>query len=282
MILLDGKEVAKKIEQEIIEKTKILKDRGITPGLAVILVGADPASQSYVKNKEKLALKLGFYSTHLNFESSITQEELIAEIKKLNNDPLIHGILIQLPLPKHIEGKAILDAISRYKDVDGFNPYNVGKLDTGDSIFKPCTPYGIMKIFEHYNIELSGKHVVVLGRSNIVGKPIGHLVIENDATVTVCHSKTKDIKKYSLMADILISAIGRPNSVTEDMVSPGTIVVDVGINRVDDKLVGDVDFENVKDKCSYITPVPGGVGSMTVIMLMYNTLESALRHGGLL
>ena len=282
MILLDGRFVAGEIKKEIIEKTLLLKDQGITPGLAVIIAGSDQASQSYVKNKEKLAASLGFNSRLIELPLDVTQEELFNQIDLLNKDPMIHGILVQLPLPGHIDGKKVLEKISRHKDVDGFNPYNVGKLGVGDSVFKPCTPYGIMKLIDYYNIDLSGKHVVILGRSNIVGKPVAHLMLERDATITMCHSKSKNISNFTRQADVIVAAIGKAKYLKRDMVKKGAIIIDVGINRLDGKMVGDVDFENLQDIADMITPVPGGVGAMTVIMLMYNTLESAMRFGGIL
>lgn len=276
--LIDGKEIAKKKKQEIAQEVEKLKQAGITPGLAVILVGENPASQTYVKSKEKACLDLGMHSLLIKLPVTISEQELIAKIDELNNDDAIHGILVQLPLPAQINESNIIEAIVPEKDVDGFHPINVGKMMTGMDAFLPCTPYGVMVMLEESNIEIAGKHVVIVGRSNIVGKPAGQLFLNENATVTYCHSKTVDIKSYTNDADILVVAIGKANFITADYVKNGAVVIDVGMNRNSEgKLCGDVDFAEVKEKASYITPVPGGVGPMTITMLMFNTLKSAKR-----
>lgn len=257
-----------------------LKEQGIVPGLAVILVGEDPASRSYVKGKEKGCEQVGIYSELIEFPDTITEERLLAEIDRLNEDDRINGILVQLPLPKHIEEKAIIERISPEKDVDGFHPICVGRMMTGQDTFLPCTPHGIVELVKETNLDITGKHVVVIGRSNIVGKPVGQLFLNENATVTYCHSKTKNIKELSKLADILIVAVGRPKMVTADYIKEGAVVIDVGVNRLETgKLCGDVDFDNVLDIAGYITPVPKGVGPMTITMLLHNTVESAKRAG---
>ncbi|MBN2260546.1 MAG: bifunctional methylenetetrahydrofolate dehydrogenase/methenyltetrahydrofolate cyclohydrolase FolD [Clostridiales bacterium] len=282
MKIIDGKLVSAKIKEELAVEVEKLAKHGIVPGLAVVIVGDDPASRTYVNSKESNAKKLGFYSVKHQLDETVTEDELLDLIENMNADPQIHGILVQLPLPDHIDSKKVLNSISVLKDVDGFHPENIGKMIIGDDAFLPCTPNGVMKLLEYENIDLRGKHAVIIGRSNIVGKPMATLLLEKDATVTVCHSKTQDLLKITNCADIIVAAVGIPNFVTAEMVKEGAIVIDVGINRVNGKLVGDVDFESVKDKASRITPVPGGVGPMTIAMLMYNTVESAKRKGGLI
>lgn len=286
--LIDGKQVAADMRAEIKEKTaKLIAERGITPGLAVILVGEDPASKSYVSAKEKACAEAGMLSIDKRLPADTTEEELIALIKEFNNDPAVHGILVQLPLPKHIDENKVIDAISPDKDVDGFTPGNVGRLVIGQKAFLPCTPHGVVQLIKRSGIQLDGAHVVIVGRSNIVGKPLANLLIQKadtgNATVTLCHTHTKNLSKYTKQADIVIAAAGRPNTITADMIREGAAVIDVGVNRIKAdtpkgyRLVGDVDFESVKEKASFITPVPGGVGPMTITMLLYNTLESAER-----
>ncbi|EEG78322.1 bifunctional methylenetetrahydrofolate dehydrogenase/methenyltetrahydrofolate cyclohydrolase FolD [Dethiobacter alkaliphilus] len=280
--LISGPEVAAAIREQISTELASLKEKtGKVPGLAVILVGEDPASQAYVGNKEKTAGKLGFHSVVDRVSADITQEELLKKIDDLNKDEDIHGILVQLPLPDHIEEKAVIDAIAVEKDVDGFHPINVGNLMIGDDCYIPCTPHGCMKMLEHIGYDLKGKNAVVVGRSNIVGKPVALLMLQQHATVTICHSRTADLGAVCREADVLVVAVGRPNMITGDMVKPGAVVIDVGINRVDGKLVGDVEFDSAKEVASYITPVPGGVGPMTITMLMLNTLEAFKRKNNL-
>ncbi|HEK9102382.1 bifunctional methylenetetrahydrofolate dehydrogenase/methenyltetrahydrofolate cyclohydrolase FolD [Bacillus pfraonensis] len=279
-VIIKGNEVAEKKRAQLKEEVVKLKEQGIVPGLAVILVGEDPASRSYVKGKEKGCEQVGIYSELIEFPDTITEERLLAEIDRLNEDDRINGILVQLPLPKHIEEKAIIERISPEKDVDGFHPISVGRMMTGQDTFLPCTPHGIVELVKETNLDISGKHVVVIGRSNIVGKPVGQLFLNENATVTYCHSKTKNIKELSKLADILIVAVGRPKMVTADYIKEGAVVIDVGVNRLETgKLCGDVDFDNVLDIAGYITPVPKGVGPMTITMLLHNTVESAKRAG---
>lgn len=290
MQLLDGKAVSAHIKAQIKQETEELKAKtGKVPHLAAILVGNNPASEAYVGSKVRTCEELGFGSTLLRFDESITEQALLQEIKKLNNDPRIDGILVQLPLPKHISDDAVINTIDAGKDVDGFHPVSQGKMVLGQPSYLPATPYGMLLMLEHYGINTAGMHCVVIGRSNIVGTPMSVLMSRNanpgNATVTICHSKTKNLKDICLQADIIVAAIGRPRYVTADMVKEDAIVLDVGINRVDDatkksgsRLVGDVDFNNVAPKCSYITPVPGGVGLMTICGLMKNTLEAAKQH----
>ncbi|PFK45988.1 bifunctional methylenetetrahydrofolate dehydrogenase/methenyltetrahydrofolate cyclohydrolase FolD [Bacillus cereus] len=279
-VIIKGNEVAEKKRAQLKEEVVKLKEQGIVPGLAVILVGEDPASRSYVKGKEKGCEQVGIYSELIEFPDTITEERLLAEIDRLNEDERINGILVQLPLPKHIEEKAIIERISPEKDVDGFHPISVGRMMTGQDTFLPCTPHGIVELVKETNLDISGKHVVVIGRSNIVGKPVGQLFLNENATVTYCHSKTKNIKELAKLADILIVAVGRPKMVTADYIKEGAVVIDVGVNRLDTgKLCGDVDFDNVLDIAGYITPVPKGVGPMTITMLLHNTVESAKRAG---
>ena len=275
-IIIDGKELAKKTRQNLKIECDELKSKGITPKLAVIMVGDNPASKVYVKNKSKACKEVGVEYEEYLLDSNITQKELIDLIKKLNNDKNINGILLQSPIPKHLDINEAFRTIDYHKDVDGFHPMNVGKLTLGQDTFVSCTPYGVMRMFEEYNIDLCGKNVVILGRSNIVGKPLTQCCLNKNATITVCHSKTQNTKKLTKEADIVISAIGKPKFITEDMIKEGAIVIDVGINRDENgKIVGDVDFENVKQKASYITPVPGGVGPMTVAMLINNVIKAA-------
>ena len=275
MIIIDGKMVASKIKENIAAEVKTLKQKtGKTPGLAVILVGNDPASAVYVRNKNKTCENLGFHSFENILPADTSESKLLGLIHELNIDDRVNGILVQLPLPDQISSNKILEAINPKKDVDGFHLENVGRLVTGNSTFKPCTPEGIIQLLDHYEVNIEGKHAVILGRSNIVGKPISLLLLERNATVTICHSKTQNLSAITKSADILIAAIGKPNFVTEDMIKDDTIVIDVGINRVDNKLIGDVDYQSVSKKASLITPVPGGVGPMTIAMLMANTLQS--------
>ncbi len=275
--LIDGKAVSAAERELIKEQISAMK---VKPGLAVILVGEDPASQVYVRNKKKACADVGIYSESYDLPAETSQEELLKLIDTLNNKDDIHGILVQLPLPKHIDETAVINAIVPEKDVDAFHPVNVGKIMTGDYDFLPCTPAGVMCLLKHYNIDPSGKECVVVGRSNIVGKPQAMLLLHANGTVTICHSRTKDLKAKCLEADILVVAIGKPDFITGDMVKEGAVVVDVGINRKDDgKLTGDVDFASVEPKASYITPVPGGAGPMTITMLLKNTVKAAELKG---
>ncbi|ENQ3104336.1 methenyltetrahydrofolate cyclohydrolase /5,10-methylenetetrahydrofolate dehydrogenase (NADP+) [Bacillus sp. 491mf] len=279
-VIIKGNEVAEKKRSQLKENVAELKKQGIVPGLAVILVGDDPASHSYVKGKEKGCEQVGIYSELITFPDSITQDRLLAEIDRLNNDDRIHGILVQLPLPNHIEEKAIIEKISPEKDVDGFHPISIGRMMTGQDTFLPCTPHGILELVKETNLDITGKHVVVIGRSNIVGKPVGQLFLNENATVTYCHSKTANIKELTKLADILIVAVGRAKMVTADYVKEGAVVIDVGVNRLETgKLCGDVDFDDVLNVASHITPVPKGVGPMTITMLLENTVLSAQRAG---
>jgi methylenetetrahydrofolate dehydrogenase (NADP+)/methenyltetrahydrofolate cyclohydrolase len=274
---IDGQSLAKKVQAEVAQEVAQLKlEKNIVPGLAVILVGDDAASQAYVKMKAKACESVGFYSITHSMPESISQDEIIATIEMMNANPRIDGILVQLPLPKHISTTKILEVIDPKKDVDGFHAYNVGCLVTGLDCFVACTPLGVMKMFEAYNIELKGKDVCVVGASNIVGKPMASLLLNADATVTITHIHTKDLKAHTSRADIVVVGVGVAGLIKEDMIKEGAVVIDIGINRIaDGSLVGDVDFENVSPKCSYITPVPGGVGPMTIAMLLSNTLKSA-------
>ncbi|PFV85763.1 bifunctional methylenetetrahydrofolate dehydrogenase/methenyltetrahydrofolate cyclohydrolase FolD [Bacillus sp. AFS059628] len=279
-VIIKGNEVAEKKRAQLTEEVVKLKEQGIVPGLAVILVGEDPASRSYVKGKEKGCEQVGIYSELIELPETITEERLLAEIDRLNGDDRINGILVQLPLPKHIEEKAIIERISPEKDVDGFHPISVGRMMTGQDTFLPCTPHGIVELVKETNLDISGKHVVVIGRSNIVGKPVGQLFLNENATVTYCHSKTQNMKELTKLADILIVAVGRPKMITAGYMKEGAVVIDVGVNRLETgKLCGDVDFDNVLDVAGYITPVPKGVGPMTITMLLHNTVESAKRAG---
>lgn len=275
-IILDGKITSKKIKENLKKEVDILKEKGINPKLAVILVGEDKASKVYVKNKSKSCEQVGVEFEEYLFDENITQEELINKIDELNNDNKVTGILLQSPIPRHLNEQEAFNAISSEKDVDGFNSINVGNLSLGKDCFISCTPYGIIKILEEYNIELEGKHAVIIGRSNIVGKPMAQCLLEKNTTVTICHSKTKDLQSITKLADILIVAMGKPKFITKEFVKDGAVVIDVGINRLDDgKICGDVDFESVEPITSYITPVPGGVGPMTIAMLMNNVIKAA-------
>ncbi len=284
--IIDGKQIAAQMREELKQKVAALKAKGITPGLAVVLVGDDPASKSYVTAKEKACEEIGIYSSDNRIPATTTQAELLAIIDKFNKDPKIHGILVQLPLPKHINEDAVLLAIDPKKDVDGFHPVNVGRMVVGQEAYLPCTPHGVIQLLMRSGVKLDGAEVVVVGRSNIVGKPVANMLIQKaptgNATVTICHTRTKNLAEHVQRADIIIAAAGRPNTVTAEMVKPGAVVIDVGVNRIDDaskksgfRLVGDVDFEGVKEKASQITPVPGGVGPMTITMLLFNTVQSA-------
>jgi len=280
--LIDGKELAKKIRQNLKIECEELKQKGIKSKLAVIMVGNDPASKVYVKNKSKACEDVGIEYEEYLLEENTSQKELINLIEKLNNDKTINGILLQSPIPANLDINEAFKTISPEKDVDGFNAVNVGKLVLNQDTFVSCTPYGIMKMFEEYNIDLTGKNVVILGRSNIVGKPLIHCCLNKNATVTTCHSKTQNLKEITKKADILISAIGKANFVTADMVKENAVVIDVGINRMDDgKITGDVDFQNVKEKVEFITPVPGGVGPMTIAMLMNNVIKATKRQNSM-
>ena len=277
MQIIDGKKVSAEVKEEVRQQTLKLKEtHGITPGLAVVIVGDDPASRVYVNNKKKACELVGFKSEEYALPAETTQQELLNLVETLNNKDDINGILVQLPLPKHLDDKAVIAAINPKKDVDAFHAVNVGKIMLGEYDFLPCTPAGVMEMLHSYNIEVSGKNCVVIGRSNIVGKPMAMLLLHENGTVTICHSRTRDIAEVTKQADILVAAVGRPKFVTADMVKDGAVVIDVGMDRDENgKLCGDVDFENVKDKCSYITPVPGGVGPMTIATLMKNTLKAA-------
>ncbi len=273
--IIDGKKIAKEIRKKLKISCDELKEKGITPKLAVIMVGEDKASQVYVRNKSKVCDEIGIEFEEFILDKNIKQEEIIKLIDNLNKDNNVHGILLQSPIPEHLDINEAFKKIAPEKDVDGFNPINIGKLCLNQDTFVSCTPYGVMKMFEVYNIDLTGKNVTILGRSNIVGKPLIQCCLNKNATVTVCHSKTKNLKEHTQNADIVISAIGKSKFVTEDMIKQGAVVIDIGINRGEDgKLTGDVDFENVSKKASYITPVPGGVGPMTITMLMNNVIKA--------
>jgi methylenetetrahydrofolate dehydrogenase (NADP+)/methenyltetrahydrofolate cyclohydrolase len=276
--LIDGVALSTQLRQEVTHRTQLLKERGITPGLAVLLVGENPASEVYVRNKVKACADSGLHSVMERYDADMTEAALLARIEALNNDPTIHGILVQLPVPAHINANKVIEAITPAKDVDGFHIASAGALMIGKPGFVPCTPYGCMKMLESIGYDLRGKHAVVIGRSNIVGKPMAMLLLQKNATVTVCHSATKDLKAITLQADLIVAAVGKRNVLTADMVKPGAVVIDVGMNRnPEGKLCGDVDFEGVRQVASHITPVPGGVGPMTITMLLVNTLESAER-----
>lgn len=290
--IIDGKEVAREIREKLKSEVAALKARGIVPGLGVILVGDDPASRSYVTAKEKACDEIGIFSDDNRLPATTTQAQLLSVIERMNRDPKINGILVQLPQPKHIDESAVIMAINPDKDVDGFHPVNVGRMCIGEKAYLPCTPHGCIQLLLHSGVKIEGAHVVVVGRSNIVGRPVAILLSQKsplgNATVTMCHTKTKDLGKYTRQADIVIAAAGRPNTVTADMIREGAVVIDVGVNRIEDKtrpngfrLVGDVDFEGCRQKASLITPVPGGVGPMTITMLLHNTVESAKRANGL-
>ncbi|MFJ5768654.1 bifunctional methylenetetrahydrofolate dehydrogenase/methenyltetrahydrofolate cyclohydrolase FolD [Psychrobacillus sp. NPDC093180] len=274
--IIDGKQIAGKVTEKVKERVENLKAQGVTPGLAVVLVGNNPASQTYVNNKTKTCERLGMYSVMIELEETISEEELLKHVETLNNDPKIHGILVQLPLPKQIDEDRVIAAISPLKDVDGFHPESVGKMMIGQPTFLSCTPFGIMKLLEYSDVEIAGKHAVIIGRSNIVGKPMGQLLLQKDATVTYCHSKTKDLHTFTKQADILVVATGRAKMIDSSYIKEGAVVIDVGINRDENnKLCGDVDFASAQEVASKITPVPGGVGPMTIAMLMENTCLSA-------
>jgi methylenetetrahydrofolate dehydrogenase (NADP+) / methenyltetrahydrofolate cyclohydrolase len=279
--LIDGKAIAAKLRAEVAERVKRLANRGVKPGLAVLLVGEDPASQVYVRNKAQACLDTGVFSVLERHPAAMAEAELLARVAALNDDPAIHGILVQMPLPKHINAQKVIEAISPAKDVDGFHVASAGALMTGLSGFWSCTPYGCMKLLESTGVELRGKHAVVIGRSNTVGKPMALMLLQKNATVTICHSATENLKSHTLQADVIVAAVGKRNTLTADMVKPGAVVIDVGMNRIPEgepgagKLCGDVDFAAVKEVAGWITPVPGGVGPMTITMLLVNTLQSA-------
>jgi len=286
--IIDGRQIAAQMREELKQRIAVLRQRGIQPGLAVILAGDDPASQSYVKSKAKACAEIGIYSVDNRLPAAVSEEELLSRIEQFNRNERVHGILVQLPLPEHIDEMRVLMAISPEKDVDGFHPVNVGKMVIGQRCFLPCTPHGIVQMLVRSGVQLEGAEVVIVGRSNIVGKPLANLLIQKsrlgNATVTVCHTKTRNLAEHVQRADIVIAAAGRPRTITAEMVREGAVVIDVGVNRVEDpaakngyRLVGGVDFESVQQKASMITPVPGGVGPMTITMLLYNTVESAER-----
>ena len=276
MQIIDGKKVSANVKERVrLECERLVKEHGVTPGLAVVIVGDDPASRVYVNNKKKACELVGFKSEEYALPAETTQEELLSLVDTLNNKDDINGILVQLPLPKHLDDKSVIERISPKKDVDAFHAVNVGKIMLGEYDFLPCTPAGVMEMLHQYEIAVEGRECVVIGRSNIVGKPMGMLLLHENGTVTICHSRTKNLKEVCQRADILVAAVGRAKFVTADMVKDGAVVIDVGMNRDENgKLCGDVDFENVKDKCSYITPVPGGVGPMTIATLMKNTIKA--------
>jgi methylenetetrahydrofolate dehydrogenase (NADP+)/methenyltetrahydrofolate cyclohydrolase len=291
--IIDGKQIAADMRAKLRTDVAALAKKGVVPGLGVILVGDDPASKSYVTAKQKACEEIGIYSDDNRLSASIPQNQLMSYINRLNKDPRIHGILTQLPLPRHFDELEVLMAIDPAKDVDGFHPINVGKMVTGQNAFLPCTPHGVIQLLLKSGVKIEGANVVIVGRSNIVGKPLANILIQKsplgNATVTVCHTRTKNLAEHTKRADIVIAAAGHPNTITADMIKDGAVVIDVGVNRVEDstkkagyRLVGDVDFENVKEKASLITPVPGGVGPMTITMLLYNTVESAKHVAGLL
>ncbi|MBX9818960.1 MAG: bifunctional methylenetetrahydrofolate dehydrogenase/methenyltetrahydrofolate cyclohydrolase FolD [Burkholderiaceae bacterium] len=279
---IDGNALAAQLRGDVATRTVALKARGLTPGLAVVLVGDNQASQVYVRNKVKACTDAGLHSVLEKYEATMTEAELLARVDALNNDPSIHGILVQLPLPAHIDAHKVIEAISPAKDVDGFHVASAGALMVGQPGFWPCTPFGCMKMLESIGYKLKGKHAVVIGRSNIVGKPMAMMLLQQNATVTICHSGTADLKAMTLQADVIVAAVGKRNVLTADMVKPGAVVIDVGMNRDDaGKLCGDVDFAGVSQVASHITPVPGGVGPMTITMLLVNTLEAAERDAAL-
>jgi len=291
--IIDGKQVAANMREELKAEVAKLKEKGIVPGLGVILVGEDPASSSYVTAKERSCEEIGIYSDDNRLPADISQAQLIGLVRKMNDDPRINGILVQLPLPKGLNEAEVLLTIDPAKDVDGFHPMNVGKMMVGEKAFLPCTPHGIIQLLLRSGVKIEGANIVIVGRSNIVGKPLANMLIQkNDkgnATVTVCHTRTKDLAFHTKQADIVVAAAGRPNTITADMIKDGAVVIDVGVNQVEDatkkrgyRLVGDVDFEQVREKASFITPVPGGVGPMTITMLLYNTVASAKRTHGLI
>lgn len=279
--VIDGKAIAQKVIEDLAARTQALRAKGIVPGLSVVLVGEDPASAVYVRNKERAAQKLGFHGGVIRMPRETTQEELLSQVRALNADSRIHGILVQLPLPAHIDEKAVLREISPDKDVDGFHAVNVGRLSQGETGFVPCTPQGVIRLLEEAGVKIAGQQAVVVGRSNIVGKPMAALLLARDATVTIAHSRTRDLAEVTRRADILVAAVGRPGFITGDMIKPGAAVMDVGINRIGEKkITGDVDFATAEPVAGVITPVPGGVGAMTIAMLMENTVLAAQRYGG--
>lgn len=290
--IIDGKQVAADIRAELKAEVGRLVSKGVTPGLGVVLVGEDPASHSYVSAKEKACAEAGIHSADHRLPADTSQSDLLALVDKLNNDPKIHGILVQLPLPKPLDESEVLLRIDPDKDVDGFHPVNVGRMVIGEKAYLPCTPHGVVQLLARSNVDIAGAHVVIVGRSNIVGKPLANMLLQKapnaNATVTICHTGTKDIAHHTRQADIVIAAVGRPNTITADMIRDNAVVIDVGVNRIDDatrprgyRLVGDVDYDAVKEKARLITPVPGGVGPMTIAMLLHNTIESAKRHHGI-
>lgn len=277
--VIDGKALAQEVRAEWKGRAERLKKAGMQPGLAVIIVGSNPASSIYVRNKARASREIGIYSEIHEFGEDSSQEEVIQRIRELNGNPAIHGILVQLPLPPHFESTRVIESIAIEKDADGFHLYNVGALVAGNTVFPPCTPYGVMKMLEKYAIKVEGQHAVVVGRSNIVGKPMALMLLQKGATITICTSKTRELAEHTARADILVVAVGKPHMITASMVKPGATVIDVGINRLPDgRLAGDVDFESVKERAGYITPVPGGVGPMTITMLLCNTIEAAERQ----
>lgn len=276
--IISGTLLANKLREELKQRARILSEKWMQPGLAVILVGDNPASSVYVRNKAKTCGELGIHSEVFNFPGNTSQETILRQIRDLNTNPKIHGILVQLPLPEHIQINEVIAAIAIEKDVDGFHPCNVGALVTGQALFRPCTPFGVMKMLTEYAIPLTGQHVVVVGRSNIVGKPMALMLLEQGATVTICTSRTRELASHTRNADVIVMATGKANLLTSDMIKTGATIIDVGINRLPDgRLCGDVEFSSVKEKAGYITPVPGGVGPMTITMLMHNTIEAAER-----
>lgn len=276
MELLDGKKLSSKIKENLKKETaQFIEKKGVTPGLAVILVGDDPASHAYVSMKAKACKEVGIYSVTHEMPSTVTEADILSTIQMINENPKIHGLLVQLPLPSHVDSTKILEAIAPAKDVDGFHPFNLGRLVAGLDGFVPCTPLGVMELLAEHNVDVKGKDCVVVGASNIVGKPMASLLLNAGATVDICHILTKDLKEHTKRADMIFVGVGKPNLITADMVKDGAVVVDIGINKIGDKLVGDVDFDEVSKKCSYITPVPGGVGPMTIAMLLSNTLKAA-------
>ena len=275
-VIINGKEIGQEIRTGVATRVQALKEKGITPGLAVILVGDNPASKTYVANKQKSCEQIGMYSELVKLPEDISEQALLEKIRELNECASIHGILVQLPLPKHINEDKVIQTISPEKDVDGFSPISVGKMMLGQDTYLPCTPYGVMKMLEHAGIDVAGKHAVIVGRSHIVGKPMGQLLLQKDATVTYTHSKTPDLPSFTKQADILIAAVGRANFITSEHIKEGAVVIDVGINRnQDNRLCGDVDFDDIQGIASHITPVPGGVGPMTITMLLENTVQAA-------
>jgi methylenetetrahydrofolate dehydrogenase (NADP+)/methenyltetrahydrofolate cyclohydrolase len=287
--IIDGKQIACEIREELKAEVARLTALGVRPGLGVILIGEDPASKSYVTAKERACAEIGLFSDDNHLPATTTQAELIALVRRMNADPKVHGILVQLPLPKHLNESEVLLAIDPEKDVDGFHPSNVGRMVVGEKAFLPCTPHGVVQLLARSGVQIDGAHVVIVGRSNIVGKPLANMLMQKgknaNATVTICHTRTKDIGYFTRQADIVVAAAGRPNTITADMIREGAAVIDVGVNRIEDaskkqgfRLVGDVDYENVRQKASFITPVPGGVGPMTITMLLFNTVESARRR----